>query len=224
MTGFDRHLVQARAKALADPVLAALALVALAPVLGTIAIWILVESGRPVLFVRPRAGKAGAPFRMLKFRTMVPDAVEAGRRLGLTEDPFGLVADDPRVTRSGRFLRRTGLDEAPQLVNVLLGHMSLVGPRPDLVEQAANYSPGERRRLAVKPGLTGWSQIHGREDMTWPERFRYDDWYLEHWSLSLDARIVFRTVGQLFRPEPKPVVDTMNIERTRRRRAGEGEA
>jgi lipopolysaccharide/colanic/teichoic acid biosynthesis glycosyltransferase len=220
VTAFERHPVQARAKAIADPVLAALALAVLAPLLGGIAAAIAAESGRPVLFVRPRAGKDGVPFRMLKFRTMVPDAVELARRLALSEDPYGLVENDPRVTRVGRFLRRTGLDEAPQLVNVLRGEMSLVGPRPDLVEQAANYEPEDRRRLSVKPGLTGWSQIHGREDMTWPERFRYDAWYLEHWSLWLDVKILARTVGQLFRAEPTPVADTMNVERARRAREG----
>ncbi len=224
MTGFERHPVQARVKDAADPLLAGVALVALSPVVAGAAAWILLESGRPLLFVRPRAGKDGVPFRMLKFRTMVADAVEAGRRLGLTDDPFGLVPADPRVTRSGRFLRRAGLDELPQLVNVLRGEMSLVGPRPDLVEQAANYTPEERRRLSVKPGITGWSQIHGREDMSWPERFRHDAWYLERWSLWLDLRILLRTVGQLFRPEPVPVVDTLNIERARRAAGERGEA
>jgi lipopolysaccharide/colanic/teichoic acid biosynthesis glycosyltransferase len=224
MTAFERHPFQARVKRAGDPLAAAVALVALSPVLAAISLWILAETGRPVFFVRSRAGKDGVPFRMLKFRTMVVDAVEAGRRLGLTEDPFGLVADDPRVTRSGRFLRRTGLDELPQLVNVLRGEMSLVGPRPDLVEQAANYTDEERRRLAVKPGITGWSQIHGREEMSWPDRFRYDAWYLERWSLSLDLRILARTVKQLFRPEPVPVVDAMNIERARARETKAGEA
>jgi lipopolysaccharide/colanic/teichoic acid biosynthesis glycosyltransferase len=224
MTAFERHPFQARVKRAGDPLAAAVALVALSPVLAAISLWILAETGRPVFFVRPRAGKDGVPFRMLKFRTMVVDAVEAGRRLGLTEDPFGLVADDPRVTRSGRFLRRTGLDELPQLVNILRGEMSLVGPRPDLVEQAANYTDEERRRLAVKPGITGWSQIHGREEMSWPDRFRYDAWYLERWSLSLDLRILARTVKQLFRPEPVPVVDAMNIERARARETKAGEA
>ncbi len=222
MTGFERHPRQARAKEVADPLLAALGLVLLSPVLAGLALWVVLESGRPVFFVSARAGKDGVPFPMFKFRTMVPDAVAVGRRLGLTDDPFGLVSGDPRVTRSGRFLRRTGLDELPQLLNVLRGEMSLVGPRPDLVEQATNYTDGERGRLSVKPGITGWSQIHGREDMTWPERFRYDAWYLERWTLSLDVRIVLRTVGQLFRAEPTPVVDTMNIERARRRSAGEG--
>jgi sugar transferase EpsL len=214
--------MQQRLKRALDVAGGAALVVGLSPLLGAIAVWIRAESGAPVLFVHPRAGKDGVPFRMLKFRTMVPHAIELGRRLRLSEDPFGLVADDPRVTRSGRFLRRTGLDELPQLFNVLRGEMSLVGPRPDLVEQAANYTDRERRRLGVRPGITGWSQIHGREDMSWPVRFRYDDWYLDHWSLVLDLRILLRTLGQLFRRAPVPVVDAMNIERARRRTTGRG--
>jgi lipopolysaccharide/colanic/teichoic acid biosynthesis glycosyltransferase len=153
---------------------------------------------------------------MLKFRTMVNDAVEAGKRLGL-EDPWGLVPDDPRITRSGRFLRRTSLDELPQLINVLRGEMSLVGPRPDLVDQVANYSERDRRRLAVLPGISGWSQVQGREEIGWPERFEQDAWYIEHWSLGLDLRIFLATFTTLFRPEERPVEDTLNIERARAR-------
>jgi len=220
MRGHERHPAQVRVKAVLDPVAATAALVALSPLLGGIALWIVLESGRPVFFVSPRVGRDGRPFPMFKFRTMIPDAVEAGRRLGLTPDPYGLVEGDPRITRIGRLLRRTGLDEIPQLLNVVRGEMSLVGPRPDLVEQAAHYTEEERRRLAVKPGITGWSQIHGREDMTWPERFRYDAWYLKHWSLALDGRIALRTFGQLFRPEPTPVLDTLNVERAGRRDEG----
>ena len=197
-----------------DRVLALLALVLLAPVFAAIALWIVLDSGRPVILRQRRAGKDGRPFRMLKFRTMVPDAVEVGRRLGLA-DPYGLVPDDPRITRSGRFLRRTSLDELPQLVNVLRGEMSLVGPRPDLVEQVANYAEADRRRLAMRPGITGWSQIQGRDEIPWPERFRHDAWYVENWSLRLDAKILLRTFTQLARPDPRPVEDTMNIERTR---------
>jgi lipopolysaccharide/colanic/teichoic acid biosynthesis glycosyltransferase len=218
VTGFARHPVQARVKDALDLAVGAVLLFLLGPVLLGVAVWILAESGRPVLFVRPRAGRNGKPFSMFKFRTMIPDAIEVGRSLRLSEDPFGLVRDDPRVTRSGRFLRRTGLDELPQLLNVLRREMSLVGPRPDLVEQAANYSEEDAHRLSVRPGITGWSQIHGREDMTWPERFRFDAWYLEHWSLYLDAKIVVRTFAQLFRPEPVPVVDALNIERARQAR------
>jgi lipopolysaccharide/colanic/teichoic acid biosynthesis glycosyltransferase len=219
VTGVARHPWQARAKRLLDPLAAALLIVLFSPVLLGVTAWILVESGRPVLFVRPRAGLGGRPFEMLKFRSMIPDALEVGRRLELSADPFGIVNDDPRITRSGRFLRRTGLDELPQLFNVLRGEMSLVGPRPDLVEQAANYAPDDARRLLVKPGITGWAQVHGREDMTWPERFRMDAWYIEHWSLPLDLRILFRTIGQFFRPEPTYVEDELNIERAKLRAA-----
>jgi len=203
-------------KRIADPILALCLLLLTAPVLLAIAVWILLDSGRPALYSQLRAGKDGKPFRMLKFRTMVKDAVERGRREGLSEDPYGIVPNDPRITRSGRFLRRTSLDELPQLVHVVLGQMSLVGPRPDLVEQVANYHEPDRRRLAVRPGITGWSQVQGREEITWPERFEDDAWYVENWSLRLDARILFRTLTQPFREEPVPVEDAMNIERARR--------
>lgn len=210
--------VQAAAKRVLDPVAAAALLVVLSPVLAGVSVALLVDSGRPVLFVHPRAGRGGKPFRMLKFRTMVPGAVEAGQELGLSEDPFGVVRDDPRVTRVGRWLRRTGFDELPQLANVLRGEMSLVGPRADLLEQAESYTDEERRRLDVLPGITGWAQIHGRDSIPWPERFAHDLWYIEHWSLWLDVKILVRTVGEVLRAEPEPVVDTMNIERARTKR------
>ena len=200
-------------KRVADPVLALVALVALSPVFLAISLWIVVESGRPIFFVYPRAGKDGRSFRMVKFRTMVQDAIELGRSTGISRDPFGMVKDDPRITGAGRWLRRTSLDELPQLVNVLLGHMSLVGPRADLVEQAAHYTDEERRRLTVLPGITGWAQVHGRDSVTWQERFRMDLWYIDSWSLWLDVKIVFKTFGELFRGEPEPIEDELNIER-----------
>jgi len=203
-------------KAVADRVVAVLALVLLSPLFLAITFWIWLDDGRPALIAQERAGKGGVAFRMLKFRTMVRDAIEAGKRLGL-EDPGGLGPDDPRVTRSGRFLRRTSLDELPQLINVLRGEMSVVGPRPDLVDQVANYTDADRRRLEVLPGITGWSQIQGREEISWPERFEQDAWYVEHWSLLLDLKIVLATFAQLFRTGEAPVEDTMNIERARAR-------
>jgi len=202
-------------KRIADRVAAAILLVLFSPVLAAIALWILLDGGRPILLAQGRAGKGGKPFRMLKFRTMVPNAIELAREL--TDDPFGVVPNDPRVTTPGRFLRRTSLDELPQLWNVLRGEMSLVGPRPDLVEQAANYTAHDRRRLTVEPGITGWSQVNGREEIPWPERIEQDLWYIEHWSLALDAKILLRTVIQLGRAEEQPVEDTMNIERARAR-------
>jgi lipopolysaccharide/colanic/teichoic acid biosynthesis glycosyltransferase len=217
--------LQLVAKWIADRVLAALGLVVLAPVFAAIWVWVRRDAGKPVFITQRRAGRNGAPFELLKVRTMVPDAVAVGQELGLTADPFGVVPDDPRITRSGRVLRRTGLDELPQLVNILRGEMSIVGPRPDLVEQAAHYSDADRRRLAVRPGLTGWSQTHGREEIGWPERIQQDVWYIDHWSLWLDLKIVLLTFAQLFRPDPEPVEDTMNIERSRaaRERADAGE-
>jgi lipopolysaccharide/colanic/teichoic acid biosynthesis glycosyltransferase len=202
-------------KWIADRVLGALGLVLLAPVFGVIWVWVRRDAGKPVFISQLRAGKDGVPFRLLKVRTMVPDAVAVGQELGLTDDPFGVVPGDPRITTSGRVLRRTGFDELPQLVNIVRGEMSVVGPRPDLVEQAAHYTEADRRRLAVRPGLTGWSQTHGREEIGWPERIEQDIWYIDHWSLWLDAKILFLTFAQLFRRDPEPVEDTMNIERAR---------
>jgi lipopolysaccharide/colanic/teichoic acid biosynthesis glycosyltransferase len=194
-------------------------LVLLSPLLAAIAVWILLDGGRPVLLAQERVGKDGKRFTMLKFRTMVPNALELAH--GLTDDPYGVVPDDPRITKPGGLLRRTSLDELPQLWNVLVGQMSLVGPRPDLVEQAANYTDRDRGRLAVEPGITGWSQVNGREEITWPERIEQDLWYIDHWSLGLDAKILLRTFTQLGREEERPVEDEMNIERARSREKAE---
>jgi lipopolysaccharide/colanic/teichoic acid biosynthesis glycosyltransferase len=211
-----KHPVQRAVKRVLDPVAAAVGLVALSPVYAAVAVAVVVESGRPVLFVSARAGKDGRPFRMLKFRTMVPDAIGVGQEQGLTEDPFGLVKDDPRITRVGHFLRRTSLDELPQLVNVVAGRMSLVGPRADVVEQVARYAERERRRLTVLPGITGWAQVHGRDSISWEERFELDLWYIDNWSLRLDAEIILRTLTQVFRSAPEPIEDTLNIERAKK--------
>jgi len=200
----------------ADRVLAFLLLILLSPAFLVVSIWIVLDSGRPALLRQRRAGKDGRPFGMFKFRTMVQNAVDVGRALELSEDPFGVVRDDPRITRPGGILRRTGLDELPQLLNVLRGQMSLVGPRPDLVEQVENYTDSDRRRLAVPPGITGWSQVQGREEIPWPERIALDIWYIEHWTLRLDLKILLLTIGQYARGEPEPIEDTMNIERARR--------
>ena len=210
--------VQRLVKQVLDRILAFVLLVILTPLLVVVVAWLLVDSGRPVFFVYPRAGRFGRPFPMLKFRTMIPDAIEVGRNQKLSEDPFGLLHEDPRITRSGRFLRRTSLDELPQLLNVVRGEMSLVGPRPDLVEQASHYSEHDRRRLDVLPGITGWSQIHGRDEIEWPERIEQDLWYIAHWSLWLDLRILAATARQLFRDEPTPIEDAVNIERAKQAR------
>ena len=193
---------------------AAVALLLLSPVMLLIAAWIRIADGRGVLFVQDRAGRDGVPFRMLKFRTMLPGSVAMSAQLGLS-DPFGLVENDPRITGCGRFLRRTSLDELPQLINVLCGRMRLVGPRPDVLPQVARYSAADRRRLEVKPGITGWAQINGREDIDWAQRFVLDRWYVDHWSPGLDLRIIWRTVTTLRRAEAPVHVDELNIQRAR---------
>jgi len=191
---------------------AALALILLSPVILAVAAWIRIADGKGILFIQDRAGRDGVPFRMWKFRSMVHDSVALSAKLGIS-DPFGLLENDPRITRCGRFLRRTSLDELPQLVNVLRGQMLLVGPRPDVVQQAANYSERDRRRLAVKPGITGWAQVNGRDDIDWPQRFVLDRWYVDHWSPGLDLRILWRTVATLRRDEAPVHVDELNIQR-----------
>ncbi len=176
-----------------DATLAAAGLVVLSPVMAALAAVILVEDGMPVLFRQERAGLDGEPFTILKFRTMVRDATAQG-------DGFAVNAGDERILRCGDMYRRFGLDELPQLWNVLRGEMSLVGPRPTLVEQVERYSPRQRLRLRMRPGVTGWSQIHGRTSIPWSRRIELDVWYVEHWSLRLDARILWRTFGQMTRP------------------------
>ena len=193
---------------------ALVALILLSPVIMAVAAWIRIADGRGVLFIQDRAGRDGVPFRMWKFRSMVHDSVALSSALGIS-DPFGLVENDPRITRCGRFLRRTSLDELPQLVNVVRGQMALVGPRPDVLPQAANYSAEDRRRLEVKPGITGWAQINGRDDIDWPQRFVLDRWYVDHWSPALDLRIIWRTVVTLRREEAPVHVDDLNIARAR---------
>ena len=184
----------------ANQVAAAVALLALSPLLIAIALWIRIADGKGVFFVQDRAGRDGVPFRMLKFRTMVHNAVAMSEQFGL-HDPFGLVDDDPRITRCGKFLRRTSMDELPQLINVLRGDMCLVGPRPDVLLHVEVYSEQDRRRLAVKPGITGWAQINGRNTISWPERFVLDSWYVDHWSPALDLKIIWHTAAALRRDE-----------------------
>ncbi|GIE75243.1 hypothetical protein Aph02nite_11930 [Actinoplanes philippinensis] len=187
-------------------------LVLLAPVMLAVAAWIRIADGRGVLFVQDRAGKDGVPFRMLKFRSMVHDSVAMSAKLGI-DDPFGLIENDPRITRCGRFLRRTSLDELPQLINVLRGQMNLVGPRPDVLPQVARYSPEDARRLEVRPGITGWAQVNGRDEIDWAQRFVLDRWYVDNWSPALDLKILWRTAVTVNRDEPPVHVDQLNVAR-----------
>jgi len=176
-----------------DVVGAAAGLVVAAPVLAAAAAAIAAEDGWPVIFRQVRSGLRGEPFTILKLRTMVRDA--GSRGAGMAVD-----AGDDRILRCGHLLRVTAIDELPQLWNVLRGEMSLIGPRPTLPEQIEAYSDHQRRRLDMKPGLTGWSQVHGRTSIPWSERIELDVWYVEHWSLALDLRILWMTVAQLLRP------------------------
>ncbi len=170
----------------ADVALAGLGLAVASPVLAVAALAAKLEDRGPVLFRQTRVGKDGADFELLKLRTMVVDA----ERLGAG---YGVDRDDARITRVGRLLRRTSIDELPQLVNVLRGDMSIIGPRPTLRYQVDRYTERQRTRLAVRPGLTGWAQVHGRAELPWAERIELDVWYVEHRSPALDLRILART-------------------------------
>jgi lipopolysaccharide/colanic/teichoic acid biosynthesis glycosyltransferase len=162
-----------------------------APVLATAAIAIKLEDGGPVFYRQRRAGLDGREFELLKLRTMHVGAEAHGAGFAVNEG-------DPRITRVGRVLRRLSLDELPQLWNVVRGDMSLIGPRPTLAYQVERYTPRQRRRLEVKPGITGWAQVHGRARLPWNERIELDVWYVEHRSPWLDLKILARTPLALF--------------------------
>ncbi|HEY2763812.1 MAG TPA: sugar transferase [Pseudonocardiaceae bacterium] len=185
-------------KAAIDRLGSLLVLLMIAPVLLMVAVAIKVDSAGPVLFRQQRVGKAGERFWMLKFRSMVVDAEQRRSELdGVNEagGPMFKIRRDPRVTRVGAFLRRYSLDELPQLINVLLGDMSLVGPRPPLPAEVELYGFDARRRLLVRPGLTGLWQVSGRSDLSWEETVQLDLRYVENWSLAMDGLIVWKTVG-----------------------------
>jgi lipopolysaccharide/colanic/teichoic acid biosynthesis glycosyltransferase len=172
-----------RLKRCADIVLAGAGLVALSPLLAAIGGAIRITMGAPVIYRQPRPGLGGEIFIVVKFRTMRATTDASGRDL----------SDAERITRLGELLRRTSLDELPQLWNVLLGEMSLVGPRPLLVEWLPIYTAEQARRHNVRPGLTGWAQINGRNDIPYSQRIALDVWYVDHWSVWLDLRIILRT-------------------------------
>ena len=185
-----------------DIVVSALLLILLSPLLLGVALWILLDDGRPVLFRQRRAGKEGEPFTMVKFRTMVNDAEQRLPELVDIENldqPAFKIPDDPRVTPSGRWLRRTSIDELPQLLNVLRGQMSLVGPRPEEESVVALYDERQRSRLAIKPGMTGPMQVYGRSDLTFEERLAMERDYLDNLSLLTDLAILLRTPGAVIR-------------------------
>lgn len=179
----DLYLV---AKRLFDISIAVALFLGLLPVLAIVAVGIWLESGSPILFTQIRAGRDGKPFRLFKFRTLKLGPKDPTRPANYT-------------TRLGKPLRRWAIDELPQLWNILRGDMSLVGPRPALPEQVEEYGPNERIRLRVRPGLTGWAQIHGRNALSWPERIDYDVWYVRNRNFRLDLQILIRTPRILIR-------------------------
>ncbi|KRW64562.1 sugar transferase [Pseudomonas sp. TTU2014-096BSC] len=175
-------------KRLLDILVAALALLLLLPVLAVVAWLIRRKLGSPVLFRQQRPGLHGKPFEMIKFRTM-RDAVDANGNA---------LPDSERMTPLGNFLRSSSLDELPELWNVLKGDMSLVGPRPLLMEYLPLYSPKQYRRHEVRPGVTGWAQVNGRNALSWEEKFKLDVWYVDNYSFWLDLKIIFFTVKKVF--------------------------
>jgi lipopolysaccharide/colanic/teichoic acid biosynthesis glycosyltransferase len=178
-------------KRLFDLLAASLGLLILSPVVVLVALLVRIFHGAPVLFRQQRPGYKGRPFYIYKFRTMT-DARDAGGNL---------LPDAERLTPLGRFLRASSLDEFPAFLNVLRGEMSLVGPRPLLMEYLPRYSPEQMRRHEVLPGITGWAQVNGRNALTWEEKFRLDVWYVNHWSFGLDIKILFLTVWKVIRRE-----------------------
>lgn len=188
-------------KRLFDVAGAALGLLLLSPVMLTVAVCVRRRMGPPAVFVQTRAGRGGRPFALYKFRSMTDE-----------RDPEGnLLPDAERLTPLGRFLRRTSLDELPQLWNVLRGDMSLVGPRPLLTQYVPLYDARQRKRLDVRPGITGWAQVNGRNALSWPAKFELDVWYVEHRSTRLDLKIILLTIKKVLAREgiSAPGEDTM---------------
>jgi lipopolysaccharide/colanic/teichoic acid biosynthesis glycosyltransferase len=174
-------------KRLMDIALSSIGLLLLAPLILVLVVLVRVRLGSPVLFRQERPGLYGRPFIILKFRTMTDECDESGN----------LLPDDQRLTRFGRFLRASSMDELPELWNVLRGDMSLVGPRPLLMEYLPLYTPEQARRNEVRPGITGWAQVNGRNALSWEDKFKLDVWYVDNQSLWLDLKILFLTVKKV---------------------------
>ncbi|MEL6495746.1 MAG: sugar transferase [Cyanobacteria bacterium J06623_7] len=178
-------------KSLVDRVLAGLMLILLFPFIAILAIAIYFQMGSPIIFSQPRGGKDNRVFTFYKFRTMTDARDSDGNLLG----------DMERLTPLGEFLRQSSLDELPQLWNVLKGDMSFIGPRPFVAAYLERYTPEQARRHAVKPGITGWAQINGRNSISWEQKFALDLWYIDHWSLGLDLKILLATVNKIVSKE-----------------------
>jgi lipopolysaccharide/colanic/teichoic acid biosynthesis glycosyltransferase len=182
-----------RSKRALDLAIALPAAVILAPFVAGFAAAVRLETPGPIFFRQERIGRGGRPFQILKLRTLYDEPPKRAA-------DYIISAGDQRITRVGAFLRRWSFDEFPQLWNIIRGDMSLVGPRPTLGYQVEQYTPHQRRRLEVLPGVTGWAQIHGRNSIAWPQRIDLDVWYVDHRSLRLDLKILLRTPRILFRP------------------------
>jgi len=181
-------------KRIIDLLISGIGLILWFPIFVIIGVLIKLDSKGPVFFIQERAGKDGKIFRAYKLRTMVQEADKLTKGIIFGED-------NPYITKVGKFIRRIGFDELVQLINVLKGDMSLVGPRPTLPYQIKKYNNIQRRRLTVKPGITGWALINGRNSLTWDKRIELDLWYIDHWSLLLDIRILFKTIWVVSRGE-----------------------
>lgn len=178
-------------KHLLDLIFSLLLLVFLWPVFLVIIVYVRIQMGKPVIFKQARPGENEKIFMMYKFRTMTDEKNKVGN----------LLPDDKRLTKFGNFLRKTSLDELPELFNILKGEMSFVGPRPLLAKYLERYNDEQKRRHEVKPGLTGWAQINGRNAISWEEKFKLDVWYVDHWSLWLDIKIFFLTIIKVLKRE-----------------------
>lgn len=178
-------------KSILDRLVAAIALLLFSPLILIVAIAIYFRMGSPIIFTQPRPGKGSSIFKFLKFRTMTDERDTNGN----------LLSDEKRLTAFGQFLRQTSLDELPQLWNVLKGDMSFVGPRPLLVEYLDRYTPLQASRHEVKPGITGWVQVNGRNHLSWEEKFKLDVWYVDNWSLWLDLKILWLTVFKVLKQD-----------------------
>lgn len=183
-----KHRARAGLKRFTDVCLSATVLILLSPLLLIIGLLVAINLGRPILFVQVRPGLGARPFRMYKFRTMTERRTASGN----------LLEDSERLTAFGQLLRSTSLDELPELWNVLIGDMSLVGPRPLLTEYVPLYSREQARRMNVRPGITGWAQVNGRNAIGWQDRFALDTWYIDNQSLWLDWRILWKTIAKVF--------------------------
>jgi len=191
MLSADNYKPVPISKRILDFALALPGIVILSPIFLIIAILVGLNYGTPIIFRQKRPGYLGKPFRVYKFRTMTN---------ALDQDNI-LLPDSERITRLGRFLRSYSLDELPELINVLRGEMSLIGPRPLLMQYLERYSPEQARRHEVLPGITGWAQINGRNALTWEEKFKLDVWYVDHWTMGLDIKILLITVIKVLRRE-----------------------